>query len=143
MAWTGLFSSFAKHTPPVNVEASRLPHPASACEEKRRDTRAEIEILVTATTRDGRRFQAYSRDLSQNGSALIVWGELALGEKVSLAYRFPNATEEIVVPAVVRHSIEHRYGMEFSGDDHQQVESQVLRICRAAASELSPSANAN
>ena len=143
MAWTGLFSSFAKHTPPVNVEASRLPIHAPAGEEKRRDTRAEIEILVTATTRDGRRFQAYSRDLSQGGSAMIVWGELAVGEKVSLAYRFPNATEEIVVPAVVRHSIEHRYGMEFVGDDPQQVIAQVQRICRIAAEEMNPSPEAN
>lgn len=143
MAWTELFSGFVKHTPPVNVEAVGLPRHAPASEEKRRDTRTEIEILVTATTRDGRRFQAYSRDLSLNGSALIVWGELAVGDKVSLAYRFPNATEEIVVPAIVRHSIEHRYGMEFVGSDRQHVESQVLRICRAAATELSPPADAN
>ncbi len=135
MAWTERFTSFAKPQPPVNAGALHTPQFIPAGEDKRRDSREELEILVTATTRDGRRFQAYSRDLSQRGSAVIVWGDLAVGEKVSLAYRFPHITEEIVVPAVVRHSIEHRYGMEFIGDDRKQLESQILKICSLAAVE--------
>jgi hypothetical protein len=135
MAWTGRFTSFAKPQPLVKASVLPAPQFIPAGEDKRRDTRAELEILVTATTRDGRRFQAYSRDLSQRGSAVIVWGELAVGEKVSLAYRFPHITAEIVVPAIVRHSIEHRYGMEFVGEDRKQLESQVVKICRLAAAE--------
>jgi hypothetical protein len=138
MPWIDRFTRQVNNQPLPSTEPLRLPRIVPSTDEKRRDTRAELEILVTAITRDGRRFQAYSRDLSQHGSAVIIWGELAVGERVSLAYRFPQITEEIVVPAVVRHSIEHRYGLEFTSDDHKHLESQLVRICRAAAGERSP-----
>ena len=134
MPWIGPFASFVRPQPALNTNSFPLPTSIPAAENTRRETRTELEVLMTATTRDGRRFQAYSRDLSQRGSAVIVWGELAIGEKVSLAFRFPKSDEEIVLPAVVRHSIEHRYGMEFVGD-HKQLEAQVMKICRAAAAQ--------
>lgn len=138
MPWIDRFTRPINSQPLAPTEQFRLPRIVPSGDEQRRDNRAELEILVTAITRDGRRFQAYSRDLSQHGSAVIVWGELAVGEKVSLAYRFPQIEEEIVVPAVVRHAIEHRYGLEFVSDDHKQLEAQLVRICRAAAGERSP-----
>jgi hypothetical protein len=138
MPWIDRFTRPVINQPLSSPEPLRLPRIVPTSDEKRRDTRAELEILVTAITRDGRRFQAYSRDLSHHGSAVIVWGELAVGEKVSLAYRFPQISEEIVVPAIVRHAIEHRYGLEFLSDDHKHLEAQLVRICRAAAGERSP-----
>ena len=138
MPWIDRFTRPVNNEPLTSIEPLRLPRIVPTNDEKRRDTRAELEILVTAITRDGRRFQAYSRDLSQHGSAVIIWGELAIGERVSLAFRFPQITEEIVVPAIVRHSIEHRYGLEFVSDDHKHLEAQMIRICRAAEGERSP-----
>ena len=137
MPWIGPFATFVRPQPILNPDTFHIRDQVPAGEEKRRESRAELEVLITATTRDGRRFQAYSRDLSQRGSAVIVWGELEIGERVSLAYRFPHSSEEVVIGAIVKHSIEHRYGMEFAGDDFKQIEAQVIRICRAAASERS------
>jgi hypothetical protein len=142
MPWIDRFSRAVNNQPLTSTEPLRLPRIVPTGDEQRRDSRAEIEILVTAITRDGQRFQAYSRDLSKHGSAVIVWGELSVGEKVSLAFRFPQITEEIVVPAIVRHAISHRYGLEFVSDDHQHLDAQLVRICRAAAGERSP-ANEN
>ena len=111
------------------------PESTTNWEEKRRESRVELEVLMTATTRDGETFRAYSRDLSHAGSAAIIWGELKVGDRVSLAYRFPQLTDEIVVPAVVRHSIEHRYGMEFVAQDREQLKSEIARVFAAATTE--------
>jgi hypothetical protein len=140
MVWSDPISRFLKKREPSTNASPLPPESETNWEEKRTERRVELEVLMTATTRDGKTYRAYSRDLSHAGSAAIVWGELALGEKVSLAYRFPQLTEEIVVPAVVRHAIEHRYGMEFVSNDREQLQSEIARVFNAAASLGHPAA---
>jgi len=138
MVWSESLGRLIKKREPKPSE-----HPPEAVtnwEEKRSDRRVELEVLMTATTRDCKSYRAYSRDLSHAGSAAIVWGELNLGEKVSLAYRFPQLTDEIVISAVVRHSIEHRYGMEFISSDRDHLQAEVARVFAAAASVGVPGA---
>ena len=90
MPWIDRFTRPVNNQPLTSIEPLRLPRIVPTNDEKRRDTRAELEILVTAITQDGRRFQAYSRDLSQHGSAVIIWGELAIGERVSFSFPIPS-----------------------------------------------------
>ena len=141
MVWTESLGRLIKK--PVQKEpVPSPPECVSTWDEKRREPRVELEVLMTATTRDGEIFRAYSRDLSHSGSAAIIWGELKLGERVSLAYRFPQLTDEIVVPAVVRHATEHRYGMEFIAFDREHLQAEIARIFKVAGAE-SPSTGAN
>jgi len=131
MVWSESLGRLIKKREPK--ESAHPPEAVTNWEEKRRERRVEMEVLMTAKTRDGNIYQAYSRDLSLAGTAAIIWGELRLGEQVSLSYRFPQLTDEIVVPAVVRHAIEHRYGMEFVGNDHERVQEDVAKVFAAAA----------
>jgi hypothetical protein len=139
MVWSDPISRFIKKREQKPVSALP-PETITNWEEKRAELRVELEVLMTATTHDGKTYRAYSRDLSHAGSAAIIWGDLRLGEKVSLSYRFPQLTEEIVVPAIVRHAIEHRYGMEFVGSDPTHLQSEIARVFSAAASLGHPTA---
>ena len=133
MVWSESLSRLIKGRDGKKHVPAQPPETTTDWEEKRRDNRVELEVLMTATTRDGETFRAYSRDLSHAGSAAIIWGELKVGDKVSLAYRFPQMDHEIVVPGVVRHSIEHRYGMEFVGADREHLKSEIAKIFAAAS----------
>ena len=134
MVWSESLSRLIKRRDEKKQVSVHPPETTTTWEEKRRDPRIELEVLMTATTRDGETYRAYSRDLSHAGSAAIIWGDLKIGEKVSLAYRFPQLEEEVVVPAVVRHSIEHRYGMEFVAQDREYLKAEIARVFAAAAS---------
>jgi hypothetical protein len=138
MVWSESLGRLIKKSSTKSSHSVHPPEAVTTWEEKRRDRRVELEVLMTATTREGDTYRAYSRDLSHAGSAAIIWGELKVGDRLSLAYRFPHSEEEIVVPAVVRHAIEHRYGMEFVGRDREHLETEIAKVFRAAEAVIHP-----
>ncbi len=107
--------------------------------ERRRGQRIEIETLVAAITKDGSRFEGYTRSISDHGTAAIVWGELNVGDEVILAYRPLGSTEETVIPAIVRSALENRYGFEFTVAQPGELQGLIVKACRTAES-CSPSA---
>ncbi len=138
MVWSESLGRLIKKPTHKKTHSSHPPEAVTTWEEKRRERRVELELLMTATSRDGHTFRAYSRDLSHAGTAAIIWGDLKVGDKVSLTYRFPQSTDEFVVPAIVRHSIEHRYGMEFTGHDRKHLESEITKVFKAAEVVIHP-----
>ncbi len=100
--------------------------------ERRRWRRVEIETLVAAIKNDGSRFEGYCRDISNCGTAAIVWGDLVVGDEVHLAYRPLGSLEETVIPAIVRSATANRYGFEFAVTDAAELHELVVRACRTA-----------
>lgn len=101
--------------------------------ERRRSPRVELEMLLTATTKDGKIYNGYCRNLSREGAAALIWGELNIGDEVELTYR-PHGAEglEIVVFAIVRQSIGYRYGFEFAVENECELSSLLVESCRVA-----------
>lgn len=101
--------------------------------DRRRSPRIEIEMLLTATRQTGECFQGYCRNLSREGAAALVWGDLESGEKVQLSYRpLGKDSEQIVVPAIVRQSIGYRYGFEFAVENESELSELLVDSCRVA-----------
>jgi hypothetical protein len=104
-----------------------------AREERRRSPRVELEMLLTATTNSGEVFQGYCRNLSREGAAALVWGDLKIGDQVQLSYRpLGSKSEEVIVPALVRQSVGYRYGFEFSVENEIELSSLLVESCRVA-----------
>jgi hypothetical protein len=104
-----------------------------AREDRRRSPRVELEMLLTATTDSGETFQGYCRNLSREGAAALVWGELKVGDQVQLTYRpLGNESEEVIVPALVRQSVGYRYGFEFAVANETELSSLLVESCRVA-----------
>ena len=101
--------------------------------ERRRNQRIEVETLVTAITKNGSRLQGYCRNLSQEGTAAIVWGELNIGEEVCLTFRSLGTEQQTIIPAIVRNSISHRYGFEFTVPDQSELHALLMQTCRIEA----------
>ena len=101
--------------------------------ERRRNQRIEVETLVSAITKSGSRLSGYCRNLSQEGTAAIIWGELSVGEEVCLAFRALGSEHETIIPATVRNSISHRYGFEFTVEDQSELHALLMDTCRIEA----------
>lgn len=93
--------------------------------DRRRSPRNEIELTITATSADGKVFKGFSRDLSREGTAALIWGKFNLGDELELAYRIPETEQAVTIPAIVRYAIGFRYGLEFQGE-HQAEMSRFL-----------------
>ncbi len=106
--------------------------PAEPGTERRKGQRIEIETLVAAIKKDGSRFEGYTRNISSHGTAAIVWGDLTIGDEVSLAYRPLGSTEETVIPAIVRSAVANRYGFEFTVAQADELHGLIVRACRTA-----------
>ena len=119
---------FSKNADPVI-----LPERSSYITENRRSQRSEVETLVTAITKNGTRLQGYCRNLSLQGTAAIIWGELEISEEVCLAFRSLGSEQETVIPAIVKNSISHRYGFQFTVDDPAELHSLLMETCRIEA----------
>jgi hypothetical protein len=102
--------------------------------ERRRSPRVEIETLFTAITKTGLKFSGYCRDISRDGTSAIIWGDLEIGQELCLAFRTMGDKEVVVIPAVVRSCVASRYGFEFTVSDSVQLESLIVKTCRALAS---------
>jgi hypothetical protein len=104
-----------------------------AREERRRSPRVELEMLLTATTDSGETFSGYCRNLSREGAAALIWGDLKTGDRVVLTYRpLGNDSEEVIVPALVRQSVGYRYGLEFEVANETELSSLLVESCRVA-----------
>jgi hypothetical protein len=104
-----------------------------AREERRRSPRVELEMLLTATTDSGETFNGYCRNLSREGAAALIWGDLKAGDRVVLTYRpLGNDSEEVIVPALVRQSVGYRYGLEFEVESETELSSLLVESCRVA-----------
>jgi PilZ domain len=84
---------------------------------ERRSPRREFEMLLTATATDGAVYRGFCRDMSEGGTAALIWGELNIRDEVSLTYRLPESTEVAKIAAIVRHRVGFRYGLEFCVTD--------------------------
>ena len=101
--------------------------------DRRRSPRIEIEMLLTATRQNGECFQGYCRNLSREGTAGLVWGDLESGERVQLSYRpIGKESGQIRVPAIVRQSIGYRYGFEFAVENENELSELLVDSCRVA-----------
>lgn len=102
-------------------------------DDRRRSPRIELEMLLTATRANGERYQGYCRNLSREGAAALVWGELQTGEQVQLAYRpLGGESDELIVTAVVRQSTGYRYGFELSVANEKELSALLVESCRVA-----------
>jgi len=119
---------FSKHT-----DQSILPETSSYITERRRSQRSEVETLVTAITKSGARLQGYCRNLSREGTAAIIWGQLEIGEEVCLAFRSLGSEQETMIPAILKNSISHRYGFEFKVEDQAELHNLLTETCRIEA----------
>ncbi len=101
--------------------------------ERRRSPRVELEMLLTATTDSGEVFQGYCRNLSREGAAALIWGDLKSGDRVTLTYRpLGDEGEEVIVPAFVRQAVGYRYGLEFAVENETELSSLLVESCRVA-----------
>lgn len=98
--------------------------------ERRRSNRVEMEVRVVATTEDGKQIFGYTRDLSREGTRVMLRGDLVVGEQVTLRFRTSAAHEEITMHAVVRTAICERYGLEFIEVDTTQHEDSIIDMCK-------------
>ena len=100
---------------PINTTAkSELHQEIAACPyERRQSPRREVEMLLTATRADGAVSRGYSRDLSSGGTAALIWGEFEVGEQIYLTFQLAEGKQSASIPAVVRHQVGFRYGLEF------------------------------
>lgn len=119
---------FSKHT-----DQAILSETPNYITERRRSERSEVETLVTAITKNGSRFQGYCRNLSREGTAAIIWGTLEPGEEVCLAFRSLGSQQETIIPAIVKNSISHRYGFEFTVEDQAELHGLLMETCRIEA----------
>jgi len=90
---------------------------------RRRYPRYRSEFPVTLTLFCGRehtRIHAHCRDLSQAGIGLLIAGDLALGEVVSIDFSLPSQTENWNLRAVLRCRRGYHYGFEFLSLPAQQ-----------------------
>jgi hypothetical protein len=125
----------SRFTRPQFAEFSAvLPEVSTPHSERRLNPRVEVETLLTAITKDGQRFSGYCRDISRDGTSAIIWGELKIGDELCLAFRTAGDKEVVMVPAVVRSVIASRYGFQFSVSNLIELESLLVKTCRAFAS---------
>ncbi len=119
--------------PQFSEFSATLPEITTHSTERRRIARVEIETLLTAITKSGQRFSGYCRDISREGTSAIIWGEFKVGEEICLAFRTLGDKEVIMIPAIVRSITASRYGFEFAVKDPVELETLIVKTCRALA----------
>jgi hypothetical protein len=98
--------------------------------ERRRSNRVEMEVRVVATTEDGKQIFGYTRDLSREGTRVMLRGDLMVGEVVKLKFRTSPSHEEVTMDAVVRTAICERYGFEFIDVDTAHHDESIVSMCK-------------
>jgi hypothetical protein len=99
--------------------------------DRRRSARVEVEAQLTIETEDGRRFDGFCRDLSAEGTAALINGDLQTGERIHLVFHDIHGARPAVIQAVVRQAYGRRYGLEFAGKSQQEVADFVVAACRS------------
>jgi hypothetical protein len=104
--------------------------PGTQYQERRRSSRVEIELLVSATTEDGNHFYGYTRDLSREGTRVFIRGQLTVGERITLTFRLSGESDEISMTAIVRSAMCERYGIEFCETETAYHDEQIVTMCK-------------
>ena len=98
--------------------------------DRRRSTRVELEAQLTAETEDGHRMSGFLRDLSAEGTAALIFGDLNIGDRIHLAVHDPQRARPTVLEAVVRQHYGQRYGLKFCEGNQQEVTDFLIASCR-------------
>ena len=98
--------------------------------DRRRSIRVDLEAQLTAETQDGHRMSGFIRDLSKEGTAALIYGDLNVGDRLYLAVHDPQRTRPTVLQAVVRQHYGQRYGLEFTQCNQQEVTDFLIASCR-------------
>jgi hypothetical protein len=107
--------------------------PGTQNQERRRSNRVEIELLVKATTEFGNQLYGYTRDLSREGTRVMMRGQLRVGERIALTFRLAGESEEISMSAVVRSAMCERYGIEFCETGAAHHDERIMTMCKQFA----------
>ena len=115
---------------PVSMTTTTKPEQV----ERRRSSRVEIEMLLTATTVDGMVFHGYTRDLSREGTlAFLRGGEFSVGDEIFLNFRNFQGEENVAIRATVRSAVGERFGIEFCDSDTSQHDDILMSVCKQYA----------
>ena len=98
--------------------------------DRRRSTRVEVEAQLTIETEGGHRMSGFLRDLSPEGTAALIFGDLNIGDRIHLAVHDPQRERPTVLQAVVRQQYGQRYGLEFCEQTQQEVTDFLIASCR-------------
>ncbi len=101
--------------------------------DRRRSNRVETEILVTATTGDGKEYFGYTRDLSREGSRIFIHGPLSVGAEALLTFRPAGEFEKTNLKAIIRNAVCERYGIEFCDTESAQHDALLVSMCKLLA----------
>lgn len=101
--------------------------------ERRRSSRVELEVLITALTTDGTEIGGYTRDLSREGARVVLRGSLAVGQPLLVTFRPSRDSEEISMRAIVRSAVCERYGLEFCDTDTTRHDELLVTMCKQLA----------
>jgi hypothetical protein len=99
--------------------------------DRRRSARVEVEAQLTIETDDGRRYDGFCRDLSGEGTAALINGDLQTGERIHLVFHDIHGARPAVIQAIVRQCYGRRYGLEFAGKSQQEVADFVIAACKS------------
>lgn len=120
------------------MSAAATQAPIRATGARRRAPRHQIAIPVDVTAlRSGvpYRIPGRSVNLSEGGLALVLAGQLRLGDSVGLELGLPDSGAPILLKAVVRHQAFLFCGLEFLGLSEEQ--RTRIRICAQGKSGVS------
>lgn len=98
--------------------------------DRRRSVRVEVEAALTIETADGRRYDGFCRDLSGEGTAALINGDLQNGEHIHLVFHDIHGARPAVIQAVVRQTYGRRYGLEFTGESSREVADFLVTACK-------------
>jgi hypothetical protein len=105
----------------------------SQTEERRRSSRIELEILITALTTNGTEIYGYTRDLSREGARVVLRGSLTVGQAILVTFRPLGGSEEVSMRAIVRSAVCERYGIEFCDTDSTRHDELLVTMCKQFA----------
>jgi c-di-GMP-binding flagellar brake protein YcgR len=97
----------------------------------RRSRRLKVDFPIKVFAMQDRRrtiLQGRSHDLSQEGMAIYIPAELAIGEMVQIEFLLPQTQQRLGVSAMVRDSEGFRCGVEFRNLTHKDQE-ELARCC--------------
>lgn len=82
-------------------------------EDKRLHTRVPIDVTVSCEGPTVTRFEAHGKDISVGGMFLEAAEQPPFGTALTIVGRLPGAKKDVSLPAVVRWTKPHGFGVQF------------------------------